>query len=602
MQPTRAEIVHLRDRADRALRAGRAREALAYYGQLLANVKAPRADYEAWLDGAVGAYLALGRKVEAGFILLGLRRYGEAQRLFPVAERPLEWGLCAAKLGHHAEAARVLSESARPVLAAIELEAAGASAAARLEWERVIGDPRLTGRPYEAALAHFNHGESLLRVGDRTSAARAFAEAQRLLETAADAFETQGDPVRAFECFNVLLRLGKATDSFENVAEGYLNAIRLLATRDEIFAVQYYDDFLTYAVDRREWHAAAMGAREAANHCLRIGRPYDRHYLGLAVEAWTRAARENTDNGGPADLSANALHAAIDAATALGDLELVGRLYAQLGDLPLSEKRRLRYRALAARYAALPPEPRPAAPSFPEYLRRQDPYADIWRHDLVELELGGVPNAVLAHHLAYNPISFGDYQRHVLLALLICNAPEFSLENPKATSELAMTIARGALYPMFSPLERLYDHSSPQVRVAVLQAVGETLFFQRAYGLIRRGLADPVPTVVDEALRVLATMHFVDGTGPVTRIFRESTDERIRLAALQGLARIENSPNAVLVLLEALRQETGAVRQAAEKLLPHVRAMDAPALIRQARDAEIGDRREALDRVLKTMQ
>ena len=412
--PTRVEILHTRERADRAQRAGRPREALAHYWQLLESVKATRAHYESWLDGAVGAYLALNRTREAGYVLLGLRRYAEAQRHFPAAERPLEWALCAAKLGHHGDAARVLSESGRPVLAALELEAAGASAAARLEWERVLADPRLTGRPYETALGHFNLGEALLRIGDRNSAARAFSEAQRLLETAADDFETRGEPVRAFDCYSVLLRLGKATDSFENVSEGYLNAIRVLAAEDQLLAMQYYDDFLTYAVDRREWHAAAMAAREAANYSLRAGKPYDRHYLGLAVEAWTRAARDNQANDGPVDLSANALHAAIDAATALGDLESCGRLYAEMAELPLVEKRRLRYRLLAERYAAMPPEVHPPSVSFPEHLRRTDVYTDIWRQDLIELELGGDPAAVLARHVADHPPSSGEHSRHAL--------------------------------------------------------------------------------------------------------------------------------------------------------------------------------------------
>ena len=279
--PTRVEILHTRERADRALRAGRPREALAHYWQLLESVKATRAHYDSWLDGAVGAYLALNRTREAGYVLLGLRRYAEAQRHFPAAERPLEWALCAAKLGHHGDAARVLSESGRPVLAALELEAAGASAAARLEWERVLADPRLAGRPYETALGALQSGRGAACASAIGSgAARAFAEAQRLLETAADDFETRGEPVRAFDCYSVLLRLGKATDSFENVSEGYLNAIRVLAAEDQLLAMQYYDDFLTYAIDRREWHAAAMAAREAANYSLRAGKPYDRHYLG----------------------------------------------------------------------------------------------------------------------------------------------------------------------------------------------------------------------------------------------------------------------------------------------------------------------------------
>ncbi|HSY42088.1 MAG TPA: hypothetical protein VLA79_21280, partial [Polyangia bacterium] len=507
--PTRVEILHTRERADRAQRAGRPREALAHYWQLLESVKATRAHYDSWLDGAVGAYLALNRTREAGYVLLGLRRYAEAQRHFPAAETPLEWALCAAKLGHHGDAARVLSESGRPVLAALELEAAGASAAARLEWERVLADPRLAGRPYETALGHFNLGEALLRIGDRNSAARAFSEAQRLLETAADDFESRGEPVRAFDCYSVLLRLGKATDSFENVSEGYLNAIRVLAAEDQLLAMQYYDDFLTYAIDRREWHAAAMAAREAANYSLRAGKPYDRHYLGVAVEAWTRAARDNQTNDGPVDLSANALHAAIDAATALGDLESCGRLYAEMAELPLAEKRRLRYRQLAQRYAAMPPEERPLTVSFPEHLRRTDVYSDIWRQDLIELELAGDPAAVLARHVADHPPSSGEHSRHALRALLLCGAPEFSTENVKAVCELALTLGQGAVYEMLSPLERLYEHPAAEVRAAVLRGL-EKVFLPRTFGLIRKGLTDPAPAVFNEALRVLREMHFVD--------------------------------------------------------------------------------------------
>ena len=597
--PTRVEILHTRERADRAQRAGRPREALAHYWQLLESVKATRAHYESWLDGAVGAYLALNRTREAGYVLLGLRRYAEAQRHFPAAERPLEWALCAAKLGHHGDAARVLSESGRPVLAALELEAAGASAAARLEWERVLADPRLAGRPYETALAHFNLGEALLRIGDRQGAARAFSEAQRLLETAADDFETRGEPVRAFDCYSVLLRLGKATDSFENVSEGYLNAIRVLAAEDQLLAMQYYDDFLTYAIDRREWHAAAMAAREAANYSLRAGKPYDRHYLGVAVEAWTRAARDNQANDGPVDLSANALHAAIDAATALGDLESCGRLYGELAELPLVEKRRIRYRLLAQRYAAMPPEAHPPSVSFPEHLRRTDVYADIWRQDLIELELGGDPAAVLARHVADHPPSSGEHSRHALRALLLCGSRDFSLENVQAVCELALTLGQGAVYEMLSPLERLYEHPAAEVRVAVLRGVG-TVYLARSYGLIRKGLADPALPVFNEALRVLRQMHFVDGLEPATRIFRESTDERVRLAALEGIAG-NHKPAAVLVLVEAVRQETGSIRAAAEALLARFSGDEMVTLIRQARDAEIGDRREILDRVLKSV-
>ena len=372
--------------------AGPARPWKLYKGLLRDKGEGRR--YERWLDGAASAYVALGRTREAGYTLMGLRRFADAQRYFPVAEHPLDWALCAARLGRHGEAARVLSEVGHPALAAIELESAGAGAAARLEWERVLRDPRLADRPYETALAHFNLGEALLRIDERTAGTRELTIAGRMLEAVADDFESRGEHERAFDCWGVLLRMGKDVGLFENVAEGYLNAIRVLSD-DPTRAAQYYDDFLQYAVEQQEWYAAATLAREAAEHSLKAGLPYDRHYLERAADLWAETARANRVADGPLELAVNALHAAIDAATAAGDLARCGRLYGELAALPLPEPRRQRYLALAERHDE-PAAPQPPAPSFPQHLRRTDAYLDIWRQDLVEWELDGEPTAVLA--------------------------------------------------------------------------------------------------------------------------------------------------------------------------------------------------------------
>lgn len=596
--PNQAEI-HARERADRALRGGRPAEALGHYWHLLGGVRADRSHYEAWLEGAVASYLALGRTREAGYGLLGLRRYAEAQRHFPPAERPLEWALAASRLGHHGDAARLLSEHGHPALAAIELEAAGASAAARLEWERVLRDPRLVGRPYETVLAHFNLAEALLRIGDRTAAGRQFSTAQRLLEEVADELETRGELERAFDCYSVLLRLGKDTGSFENVSEGYLNAIRIVAAAEDRYrVVQYHDDYVSYAMEKGEWHAAAMAARQAADYSLRAGLPYDRHYLTRAIEAWTRAARDNLTAGGPVELSANALHAAVDAATALGDMAACGRFYGELTELPLPDKRRNRYRTLAQRYAAMPSEPRPPAVAFPEYLRRPDNYQDIWRQDLVEWELAGDPTAVLVRLVVERPPT--EYSRLALRALLLCNAPTFSWDSPAGLAELAVALGHVCYYDTLSPLERLYDHASPEVRAAVMRGVGEVCV-RRSFDLVRRGLADSAARVVTEALGALRRLKFPDGLDPLVRIFREATEDRVRITALETIADIA-TPAAALVLIEAVRQETGAVRAAAEARLARLSGEEAAALIRQARDAEVGERREALDRALRALR
>ena len=74
------------------------------YRKLLEHDKTEGRHYEAWLDGAAAAYLALGRGREAGYVLLALGRYGDAQRHFPVNDRPLEWAFCAVHLGRRGEA------------------------------------------------------------------------------------------------------------------------------------------------------------------------------------------------------------------------------------------------------------------------------------------------------------------------------------------------------------------------------------------------------------------------------------------------------------------------------------------------------------------
>jgi hypothetical protein len=591
------EDIRNRQQADQALRKGRAREALALYWQLLGGVQNEGGQYEAWLGGAVAAYLALGRTREAGYGLMGLGRFAEAQRHFPSAERPFEWAVCAARLGRHGEAARVLAEAGHPALAAIELEEAKAGAAARLEWERVVVDPRLAGRPYETALAHFNLGEALLRLDDRAGAARELGTAERLLEAVADDFETRGERERASDCYGVLLRLGKDTGSFETVAEGYMNAIRLLSD-DREGAAQYYDDFVAYAVERKEWYAAATLAREAAEHSLKTGLPYDRHYLGRAADLWLETARENQAANGPVDLSANAFHGAIDAAASLGDLAFCGRVYAELAELPLAAQRRRRYRALARRYDESP-VPRTLAPGLSRHNRRPDAYLDVWRQDLVEWELGGDPTAVLTRLLVTLPEK-STIARWALRALLRCNDPSFSETDPAAAAELAVMLGRVWVYEVLPPLERLYEHPAAEVRAAVMRGVAAVLV-PRSFNLVRKGLGDPAPAVVDEALRALRSLSSRSGLESLTRIFRESTDERVRLAALDSISRVEGTPEVARVLLEAARQETGTIRQAAEAGLANLGGEEVATLVRQARDVELGDRHEVLDRILRAV-
>jgi hypothetical protein len=600
------EDTDLRQRAERARRAGRWQEALALYTALLARVEIyDGRRYDAWLEGALAAYEALGRTREAGFVLLGLRRFAEAQRHFSVVERPLEWALAASRLGRHAEAARVLSEAGHPILAAVELETAGAHAAARLEWERVVRDPRLAGLPYETALAHFSLGQSLLRANDAVAAARELSTTQRLLEAVADDAETRGENHRALECYLLLIRLARDTGSFENIAEGYLNSIRLLVREDRrSSAFQFYDDFLAYAVERKEWYAAATLAREAAAYSVQTGMVFGRHYLARAAELWEATATHNEAGGGPVDLSENALHAAIDAAASLDDHTLIARLYGALAALPLAAKKRARYQRLADRGAAVLASPVARGPGFSDYLRRANAYQDVSRQDLVEWTLEGDPTAVLARWMmgvdGERVVDAAHEDRKAarlaLRAVLLASAPTFSVEDAQATAELARALGRAAVYPVMRPLERLADHGAPEVRVGVMAAVKD-IFNARSLRIVQRGLADPSRLVAEEALRSLRWLGYREGFDPLARIYRETTDERVRGVVIEAMTNVPTL-EAGLFLLDIVRQETGALRDAAAERLADLQGDDLVSVVRQALEIETGERRAILETVL----
>jgi tetratricopeptide (TPR) repeat protein len=590
------EDADLRERADRALRAGKPAEALPLYGALLRQVRTFEPGlYEGWLEAALTAYQRLGRSREAGYALLALRRFSDAERLFDPEAAPVERAICASKQGRRVEAGRALAAAGLRCLATVEFIAAGDFAAARLLWEAVLADPRLRDRPYETALACFSLGQVLQKLGDEAAARKAFVRAQQLLEGLADDFESQGERDRALDCTWVLLRLGKDTGAFENVAEGYLNAIRLLkAAGERYFVLQYYEDFIEHASRSREWHAAASLAGEAAEFSQASGLVFDRHYRQRALALWTEAARDSAANGAPAEVSEAALCAALDAAAGINDTGAVGRIYAALAALPLPAKKQQRYQERAGRY---PPSGEPGLPGpvLPEHLRRGDAYQDVWQQDLIEWELDGRPLPTLAL-VAVERIDHAPFARQALRALLHAAAPEFALEDETAACELALLMGGVRTYEVLRPLERLFDHPAARVRAAVLAGAG-LVPYRRSFGLVRRGIADPEPLVRDAALRAMRALHIRDGLDTLKRFFRESTDDQVHFTAIETIADI-GTLEAGLFLLDVIRQEPPSLRDLAARRLQSFPAAEVLPLVRQAAAVESGPVRDALDSVL----
>ena len=587
----------VKDRADRALRAGNAAEALPLYASLLRNVGVLETGvYEGWLDGVQSALQALGRTREAGYVLMALRRFGEAERCFVPERDPHEWALCAMNQGRPREASRVLAAAGHTALAAIAVEASGDWGAAKQLWERLLGEERLRSRPYETALVCFNLGQALRRMGDGDGSRQQLAATQTRLEELADSFEARGERERAFDCYQVLIRLGKETSTFENVAEGYLNAIRLVTEADykAETVLEYYEDFLEFAASSSEWHAAALLAQDAADFSLRLGLAYERHYRQRAASLWNEAARHNLVGGGPPEVSENALLAAVDAAASAGDLPVVGRLYAALAELPLPAGRVDRYVALARRYRSSN-DSLPAGQPFPEHFRRRDAYVDVWRHDLVEWELGGRPLPRLVQLVA-DRIGLIQYDRQALRALLLVADERFSPADPAAMSELALALGRVQHYEVLKPLEQLATHFSPRVRAAAMTATAK-VFHERSFGTLRQGLADEDEGVRSEARRALRTMTFRNALQPLVRLFRDSRDEAVRLTVIEAVADIGRR-DAGLFLLDVVRGETGPVFELATRRLRSFPNADLLPLVRQLAEGERSPVKEALETIL----
>jgi len=596
----------IHERAIEHLRRGRPVDAERLLRQLLNHTHVLDREYDEWLKAIAEAYRQLGRPRQYGHVLTYLHKFAEARAAFAGAGAAVDAARCRELEARRAdpraaaplfvEAARGFAEAGQHVQGALAFAAAGADRDARKEWEHVLADPRLRGRSYDLALCHFNVGLAARKDGDNETGNRHLVQAQRLLEEVADDFEARGERERAYDCYAILLQLGKDSGSFENLAEGYINCIRIFKEDSlKYYVLQYYEDFLRIALEREEYHAAASLFREAADYARRVGLIYDRGYLKRAGETWWKAAEKNERDGGPTELTENAYLAAIDAFNSLGDFVRVRESYSRLAALGLAEKKKQRYARVASRYERVNPEEIDAA-SFPEYLRQQHAYPPIWELDLIEWELDGDHAAVCASIVG--DLRYADMIRrralNVLLTHLEAGAGE---EDPNLLSQVAQGLGELQAYPALRPLERLYGHPHPLVRRGVMRAL-KHLYFKRTFALIARGLRDDSKEVREASLEAVAALHFPHAFDPLTRIYREHEDLRVKTTALESLGAIA-SLEAGEFLIEVLRYEVDPLRDVARRLLAKFDNPDIFPILRKHLELESGTARALLEQILR---
>ncbi|MFT3697632.1 MAG: HEAT repeat domain-containing protein [Kofleriaceae bacterium] len=588
------------DQAEAFVSQGRWAEAERHYRELIGHTHVINYEYDDWLRRLGDIYRQLGRPREAAFVYLYLHYFDQAKAQIGGEEHVGLRARLAEMEKRWTEAAQLYQQARLPVHAAVAYEKAKQFPEAVNVWKSLLHHPGLTHRAYEAALVHFDYGMAAVKLDPNSSEARrALIESQRKLEQVADDFEQVGELERAFDCFQILLKLGKESAQFENLAEGYVNCIRVL--RDDnlkFYVLQYYEDFIKLALERGELHAAATLYQEAAAFASRAGLPYDRHYQHKSALTWVRCAEKFVETGVPVQMIENALLAAASQHSAVGDYPSVRECFERLAGLELPERAKKRFSGIANRYKGVASGPI-ELPGLPDYLKQTHAYAEIWFVDLLEWEMGGDPYSVAASIVGDLRYPNGIRRRALVVLLTLADAEQRKVADDHQVSvKIADLLGELQSYAALSPLEKLYESPEPAIRVAAVKAL-RYLYFKRSFVIVRKALNDPDPAVREAALTAIAGLHFPHAFNPLARIYRESNDPRVRTKALESIGKIQ-TVEAGEFLVMVLRQESGALREAAQQALAQLDSAELLPILRQHHEIETNTAvRETLENLLR---
>jgi tetratricopeptide (TPR) repeat protein len=439
--------------------------------------------------------------------------------------------------------------------AAIGRERGGDFVAARALWSRLSQILSSSGGDlYAAGLARFNLARTSRLSGDEGSAREAVVASVHLLEEAADRYETIGQRERAFDCYQVLIAVGRESGEFEHVLEGFVNVIRILREDNlRYYALQSYEEAVEAAEARGETSAAATLAREMSAYARKEGlAAVANHGMLTQARLWRAVADSGEKRGTSPEIGENALLAAVIAYGEAGQYQKVGEVYEALSRLPLEEARRQHYLRARKRYLSAEDLGIDAAP-LPAHLRHEAGFPEVWHVDLVEWEHRG--NAAQAcADIVLDASTWSEVsRRHAMLARLTALEVESRLDQapPDERENLLVALVRELAnvdyYVILSTLEHLFARPEPTVRLEVVRTLSRFLF-KRTFITLRDALADPAPAVVDEAAKALEELRFPHAFDPLARIYRESQVQAARVSALRALAKMDTIEAAEMLL------------------------------------------------------
>lgn len=454
----------------------------------------------------------------------------------------------------HSQAADCFQNAGKFALSGVEYEKSGDFTKSRICWENFIKNNQQSIDQYIKGLGYFNIGRVALKSGDTEGAKKNVVQSIRFLEEAADYFETIGRRERAFDCFEVIMAIGYYTDSFENLAEGYFNSIRILKYDNiKYYVIQYYEDFYNKALNKKEYHTGATIMQEAARFCERSGLPYSNTFDRKAAQAWLMAAEKVIETKQPAELAENALLAAIDRFNSLGDINSVKYCYNRLAALPLDENRVNRYNKIFQKFSNIT-VPNVVEPQYPDYLKALDAYPDIWNFDTIEWELNGDPQ-LIALEILSDTKSPKIARRQALLLALEIELANHNYSDSGLLEKIVERLEKIRLYHVLSPLESIYFKNDINLKKKIVSSI-RSLPFKRSFVILNDALTlfslKPDKELLTSILEAISGLYFPHALDQLIKIYHTYLNKEIKKVVLASIGKIV-SPDSTEFLISVLR-------------------------------------------------
>ena len=497
-------------------------------------------EYDDWLRGLADSQQGIGQPLAAGFVYLYLHYFDKALECFQRANSPLDLALCYESQGKHAEAAQLYQREHQQVRAACSWEHLGRFDLALPLWERLLGSIDRERDPYAAALALLNwvHCAKQAIPDEEALIKRRLVAALVALEGIADEREQQGMLDEALDCYMLMIQIGLEQRAFENLSEGYINAIRILKERGRMLtALRYYAGIGKTGSLWGEHHAVATLYREAAEDVQRAGMLYANYYLEQAAQAWVKVAQHHMEIGAPPELTENALLAALDGFNQLDDSENISRAYYELSQLAIAPDKQARYQRLMQLAQG---EKRQKVEIFApsRILLREPRHAPLWREDLLDWEQGEEILAVLSQVVW--DLNYHDTVRRKALNLVLFDLDlrdEDKAHHAGLNTEIARTLAHMKPKVAFRGLKKLARHSSPGLRAEAVKAAG-TAGHASGLTIIEQALSDSVAEVKRAAIEALQRHNSPESFDALKRILESHRSTEVQQAVLATMARI----------------------------------------------------------------